>query len=125
MSSFPPCGPDRDLAIAEALGWKLTHLDDPIGGGSITRLQLPDGSLAESLPAWSTDSRDNDKLIDWMGEHGWWCRTLSPFSPGQPHFAGFTPHQVTGWNGRPDFECEGVSRCDAVSSAVLLTLRGK
>jgi hypothetical protein len=38
-----------------------------------------------------------------MERRGWHAKIKTPFAPGEPAFAGFTPHNVTGWNGRPDF----------------------
>lgn len=44
------------------------------------------------------------EVIDAMVGHGFWHQTQGAFSPGsgQLSWAGFTPHGVTGWNGRPD-----------------------
>ena len=41
-------------------------------------------------------------IIDTMAKHEYWCELHSPFSSNEKWFAGFTPHNTTGWNGVPD-----------------------
>lgn len=58
-----------------------------------------------------------------MNELGYHLRLCSPFQPGQPWFAGFTPHGATGWNGRPDIEVGAKWARIAVSLAALEMVR--
>ena len=49
----------------------------------------------------------------------------SPFFPGQPWFAGLTPHNVTGWNGSPDYQEQGATMMEAVCKCALKVISGK
>jgi hypothetical protein len=57
-----------------------------------------------------------------MAQRGHYLTLRSPFEPGQPYFAGFTPHGTTGWDGRPDHEAPGATAPLAVARAALLAL---
>ena len=48
-------------------------------------------------------------VIERMAKHGLWFSCHSPWRPGDKWWGGFTPHGVTGWNGRPDSNMSGVS----------------
>lgn len=61
------------------------------------------------------------RLKTFMAREFWW-EIKSPFFPGQLWFAGLTRHQVTGWNGRPDWRSAGVTEAIACCRAALLTL---
>lgn len=45
-----------------------------------------------------------EELQAFAGELGFHLKYNSPFRRGDLHCLGFTPHGVTGWNGRPDHE---------------------
>lgn len=51
---------------------------------------------------YSTDIADAWLVVEAMAGRGYWARLTSPFTRGSAYFAGFTPHDFTGWNGRPD-----------------------
>jgi hypothetical protein len=93
---MPPPGAERDGEIAQLLGDPWSRFHD------------------------FADVRTAERLVEEMGRRGFWCQYHSPFEPGMPHRAGFTPHSTTGWNGRPDFAGEGATLAEAVSAAALL-----
>jgi len=48
---------------------------------------------------------------------GYWLTLKSPFKPGELWWAGFTPHDCSPWNGRPDFYRSGVTAQEAIHRA--------
>jgi hypothetical protein len=64
--------------------------------------------------------QDAMELQKFMDEKGFWLRLDSPFSPESEWFAGFTPHDMTGWNGRPDYQKSGKTASEAITKAFLL-----
>lgn len=73
-------------------------------------------------PAYSTDIAAAWRVITEMGVRGWWLRLTSPFNPGRAWHAGFTPHDTTGWNGRPDHEAAASEPALALCLAALLAV---
>lgn len=59
------------------------------------------------------------QVIEKMSALGFYLKTHGPMEPGGLEHAGFTPHGVTGWNGRPDFGATGVTMPIAVGLAAL------
>jgi ABA sandwich protein len=59
------------------------------------------------VPPYSTNITAAWEVVEKLNRDGFHCRITTPFHPGQPFFAGFTPHGMTGWNGRPDHEGSG------------------
>ena len=55
-------------------------------------------------------------VVKEMEQRGFWMKLTSPFHPGLPWYAGFTPHDTTGWNGTPDHVGQG----DTLETAILL-----
>ena len=75
-------------------------------------------------PRYSTNLRAAFEVVAEMQRRGYWLRILSPRIPGQdPWWAGFTPHGVTGWNGRPDHEESGATPMVAICLAALGVVR--
>ena len=114
-----PPGPDRDAEIVLALGGAWATLPDPIDGGTIQRIRLPDGSILGDLPPYSTDHAACDRLVEEMLDRGW---ILSAEAAGhiprnQRHQCTFTDMTNTGYGS-------AATRPDAVSAAALLALRG-
>lgn len=68
---------------------------------------------------YSTDIAAAWAVVERMAELGFHCRIYTPFRPGEPHFAGLTPHDCTGWNGRPDHEASGETPAAAICLAAL------
>ena len=75
---------------------------------------------------YSQDAQD--RLLSWSGiglvveamrEKGWWMRLDSPFNATEPYWAGFTPLNTTGWNGRPDHKASDPIPWRAVYIAAL------
>ncbi len=64
-------------------------------------------------------------VVDAMLAQGWWCVIKTPFEPGLPYFAGFTPHGSAGWNGRPDYDHQDAEIGRAIAVAALRALEGK
>lgn len=59
-----------------------------------------------------------ERVIQQMNQR-YHLRLNSPFEPGQPWFAGFTPHSCSVWNGRPDHQRSGESAGIAICLAAL------
>jgi hypothetical protein len=75
--------------------------------------------IAVDLPHYSTDIAAAWLVMDEMDRRGFHGRLTTPFEPGQPYFAGFTPHGMSGWNGRPDHEGSGDTPSLAICRAAL------
>ena len=71
------------------------------------------------VPLFSTDIAAAWEVVEEMNKTYHW-RISSPFIPGEPYFAGLTPHGVTGWNGCPDYEMPGDIVSLAICRAALL-----
>jgi len=42
-------------------------------------------------------------VVQTLHRRGYWCQMRTPFDDDDPRcWAGFTPHGMSGWNGRPD-----------------------
>jgi hypothetical protein len=74
---------------------------------------------APPLPAFSTDMAAAWRVVEKLATDGFYCRIDSPFEPGALYRAGFTPHGVTGWNGRPDFRAAADTAPLAICRAAL------
>lgn len=61
-------------------------------------------------------------IVTKLDSLGWHAKLQSPFTPGDRYWAGFTPHGVTGWNGRPDHEAGTGSMGRSVCLAALMAL---
>lgn len=74
-------------------------------------------------PLFSSDPVASDLILEAMREHGYWYRVHGPFDmESDLHFAGFTAHGFTGWNGRPDNQVGDKSKYRAILLSALLTL---
>lgn len=54
---------------------------------------------------YSTDISAAWLVVEELNKRGYWCQMRTPFQAGDDgdgYWAGFTPHGVSGWNGRPD-----------------------
>ena len=58
--------------------------------------------IAVSRPV-STLIADAWLVVAEMQSRGFHAVVKTPFTPANKYVAGFTPHGMTGWNGRPDF----------------------
>jgi hypothetical protein len=132
-------GRELDAAVAERIfGWQWLmhpHLNraEIFSPQAVTYLRgphygwLPDDGSKERMrpyeaPAYSSTWNGIGLVEEAMAQRGYYLTLKSPFEPGQPYFAGFTPHGTTGWNGRPDHEAPGATAPLAVARAALLTL---
>ena len=88
--------------IAENVAGFQVAPEDQWGPGDGCWFIAGTGALREFRPAtdWSHAAVVERK----MAELGYWMRLQSPFARGELWFAGFTPHGMTGWNGRPDHQ---------------------
>jgi hypothetical protein len=94
-----------------------------VTGRWLSRLYYdPGGGVRRALPRYSTDFAAAFEVVEKMGERGFWCRMTTPFYPGAPYHAGFTPHETTGWNGRPDHEGSAPTLAHAICLAALRAL---
>ena len=70
--------------------------------------KLYDDGFHYDVPAYSTSiAAAMGGPVCEMERQGFWLKLTSPFFPGDDWRAGFTPHDTTGWNGRPDFSGKG------------------
>lgn len=74
-------------------------------------------------PHYSTDLDAAFGVVAEMQRRGYWLRLISPWRPGELWSAGFTPHDTTGWNGRPDYEAFARTPMEAISHAALGAVR--
>lgn len=67
---------------------------------------------------WQPDENIEDAwlLVEKLNEQ-FHMRLTTPFMPDCPYFAGFTPHGVTGWNGRPDIQAHAPTAAMAITLA--------
>ena len=65
------------------------------------------------------------QLVHKMHDRGYWAQMRSPFGTGENNdgwWCGFTPHQSTGWNGRPDHWTSAPTLPLAICQAAYKTL---
>lgn len=72
---------------------------------------------------FSTDIATAWTVVERMSNLGWHARVESPFEAGQPYFAGFTPHGMSGWNGVPDHQAGAYCAAEAICRAALAALQ--
>lgn len=73
-----------------------------------------------SVPAYSTDIAAAWTVVEKMRERGLWAKITSPFSPeDMTYWCGFTPMNMTGWNGVPDFKAKADNAPMAICLAAL------
>lgn len=77
---------------------------------------------AKYIPHFSTDPSASYLLKLKMAERFHW-QIKSPFYPNQPWFAGLTPHNMTGFNGVPDFMGQGSTEMEAVCRVALIATK--
>lgn len=119
-------GRELDAEIAVALfGWDVQRRDHANPARSLWRRhEHPCGRYSYSIvPAFSTTWEGLGLVVEAMSRRGFHARITSPFEPGELHFVGFTPHGISGWNGRPDFEEGAETAPHAGSLAALKTIR--
>lgn len=58
-------------------------------------------------------------MVEKLAEEGYWLKLTTPFEPGEPYHAGFTPNNTTGWNGRPDHAASDERPARAICLAAL------
>lgn len=129
----------RDLRIAVAtqlIGFEIRkrghRVYDPIVNKEYDGFQNTEKCrdfIAITAPAFDRDWDAIGKFLLPHMEHvststqleaGWHLRLCSPFTEGEPWWAGFTPKGITGWNGRPDIEMPGETGPEAISRAALV-----
>lgn len=74
---------------------------------------------------FSTNISDAMYLTWLMEQRGFWCQMRTPFGIGKDddgYWAGFTPHQTTGWNERPDHNTSAPTLPLAICRAALKTI---
>ena len=104
-------GPETDALVAEYMGMPPARC---VGVHYVSRdmaLDAGDPSLEGSVygeeweavepPPFSTSYAASRAAMVHLAATHWW-ELKSPFYPGAPWWLGATPHNCTGWNGRPD-----------------------
>lgn len=117
-----PTGRELDLAIAQAVAGIDAYLCHTEAGGKHITTPFGVRHVAPVDPYHDSACLD---VLDYMADRGYHARVQTPFEPGQPYFCGFTPHGVTGWNGRPDYEAGADSLGLAICWAALATVRAQ
>jgi hypothetical protein len=122
-------GRELDALVAErVMGCRVEwHEGRPYCGDGVTCCYPHaepdrDAQLSGDLAPYSTDHNAAMQVVAALARRGYWLRLQSPFAPGDPWFAGFTPHETSGWNGRPDFERKGDAAPVAICRASLLVV---
>lgn len=113
---------DRELDVLIAkyiMEWE--RYDDPTGEFTNEAFGWKSPRAAYGVcPHFSTDPVASDMLLDAMRERGFWYRVQGPFDmKSDLHFAGFTQHSCTGWNGRPDNQVGDKSKYRALALSAL------
>lgn len=76
------------------------------------------------LPHFSTEPAAAWAVVEKLGEK-FHAVIKTPFYPGADFLAGFTPHNATGWNGRPDYMAQAKSAPLAICLAALDAVENK
>ena len=114
---------DGGLCGVDSLPW-MPGVETPRRG--VMTWVIPGGpGDYQELPRFSSTWEGMGRVVEAMHGRGWWCRITSPFSAkdGDLWGGGLTPHETTGWNGRPDHTGSGASAPEAVARAALAALR--
>lgn len=60
-------------------------------------------------------------IVEALEKRGLWCQMRTPFDD-DGYWAGFTPHNTTGWNGKPDHWTQAETMPLAICLAALKTV---
>lgn len=117
---------DLDLTILEKIfgfprgkAFKAEFGDDwqYIPSGKSRRTHMIDARL---VPRFSERIQEAWLIVEAMHKRGYWCRTQTPWRQSDTdYWAGFTEHEWTGWNGRPDYWTSASSLPVAICLAAL------
>lgn len=78
--------------------------------------------LWQVVPDLSEDMAAAWGVVERMHDLGWWLDANAYFSDDAGCNAGFTPKNITGWNGRPDHAANAPTLPHAICLAALKTL---
>ena len=102
------------MVAAHVMGWTVVEWERElvyIANG---------GDRPQPVPGFFCRPVDMLKIVDRMADLGFWWEVKSPFDPFVSNwFAGFTPHNTSGWNGRPDHQSPGKTMMEATARAAL------
>jgi hypothetical protein len=67
------------------------------------------------------------EVVEKMHELGYWAQIRTPFGveSNLDNWCGFTPHETTGWNGKPDNWTNAETIPSAICRAALLAVEAK
>lgn len=132
-------GRDTDALIAEQVMGRIIYrgpvpqedlqiLED--GGSWIGVPGLGLQPTTETCPRYSTDIAAAFLVVAEMERRGFWCEMRTPFNQSERttcggYWAGFTPHEVSGWNGTADFWTPSATLPLSICRAALKTLAYK
>jgi hypothetical protein len=131
MEGSMVAGRELDALVAErVLGWKLIDRIEMGWGEGPDVWDCTNGKDADECYsptrqhfAPSTDISAAWAVVERMRENGMWMKLTGPFYTDAPLWnAGFTPHGMTGFNGRPDFCGHGDTAPLAICRAALAAL---
>jgi hypothetical protein len=120
-----------NMRAAQLIGYPvLGPLDDAIYSRHLRldvlgNLWMCDSGIYQHV--WSPCDRiaDTWSLVEDAKRHGMWLKLQTPFAPGRPSCAGFTPHGISGWNGRPDHRSSAIKEARAISEAYIIWKEGR
>jgi len=117
---------EKRIKAAELMGWRRLHVatEGCLSGSLVGTPQRWLTDVDMGVPNYLNDIAAAWELVEHMAENCW-MELKSPFEPGQPYFAGFTPHSCTGWNGVPDNQCYGETAPRAITTAFILAMEGE
>ncbi len=118
-------GRELDALIAQQIfGYTLDYEFADICDGPIVKELHDQYDEWGILPHYSTEMGDAWEIVGEMEQRGYWCQMRTPFQAppdGDGHWAGFTPHGTSGWNGRPDHWTSAETLPLAICRAALCT----
>jgi len=115
---------DEDLRVkaAELTGWRFdVYVESDNSYEDSFHTIAPDGMIRDLVPDYPNDTAAAMDLALSIGDK-YWMELHTAWRIGDPCFAGFTPLGTTGWNGRPDNQCEAEKPAKAIVRAFVLAM---
>lgn len=114
---------DEELQIEAALLHRFESVTTDVDGlrGYVPEDDEGHGEGYQPVPDYLNDIVAAMSLVDFLSDK-YWLSLHNAFQTGDEWFAGFTPLNTTGWNGRPDNQCSGKTAALAITRAFILTM---
>lgn len=88
------------------------------------QIKIANGEYRRLL-SYSTDDATALRVLERMGELGWWAQITTPYRPGGSWLVGFTPQGAYNWDDSPDYEAAGRSLAGPTCAAALAAVRAR